>query len=71
MFLGHFAAGIFIYARGRRPGRGFWILMAVLAVVYLANFFGPPPPSVTAIAVPMIVLVPVLWWWGNKVAAVA
>ncbi len=69
--LGLFAAGVWLYARGRRMSRGFWVLVAVLVVVYFANVFGPPPPGVTAIAVPMVVVVPLLWWWGNKVAAVA
>ena len=65
--LGLFAAGLFIYGRGRRLGGGFWTLIVALLVVYGANVFGPPPPSVPAIAGSMIVVVPLLWWWGNKV----
>ncbi len=50
-----FAVGLFLYARcttGRdRVGRyGLWALALFLAVVYLANLFGPPPPSTAAIA---------------------
>ena len=45
-----FAAGIWLYARGRRPRPGFWVLMAVLYALYLAAAFGPPPPNVHALA---------------------
>ncbi|MBZ5560854.1 MAG: metal-dependent hydrolase [Acidobacteriia bacterium] len=50
-----FVAGIALYLRATKArdgiGRyGFWALIAVLALVYLANLFGPPPPSVRAIA---------------------
>jgi hypothetical protein len=67
--LGLFALGLFVYARGRRLGIGFWSLVGVLVVVYAANVAGPPPPSVTAIALSMIAFVPLLWWWGNRVGA--
>ena len=66
--LGLFAAGLLLYARGRRLGRGYWALAGVLAVIYLANVFGPPPPSVTAIALSGVVAMPLLWWWGNRVS---
>lgn len=50
-----FAAGVWIYVGATRPrdraGRiGLVALVATLAVVYLANLFGPPPPGVAAIA---------------------
>jgi hypothetical protein len=50
-----FAACVWIYARATRPAdrTGRWALIALvafLAVVYLANLFGPPPPSVAAVA---------------------
>jgi membrane-bound metal-dependent hydrolase YbcI (DUF457 family) len=66
--LGLFAAGIWAYARGRRMGWGFGSLCGTLAVVYLANVFGPPPPSVIAVAISGIVAMPLLWWWGNRVS---
>ena len=64
-----FGAAVLVYARGRRFTRGFWILVGVLVLLYLAAAFGPPPPNVTAIATSGIVLVPVLWWAGNRVGA--
>jgi hypothetical protein len=66
-----FTGAVFLYARTRRPRRGFYALTALLAAIYVANLFGPPPPSVTAIAVSMIVVVPILWWWGNRASASA
>lgn len=62
-----FAAAVAYYARGRAVGKGFWSLVAVLAVIYAANIVGPPPPSVTAVAVSVLILVPVLWFWGNRI----
>jgi membrane-bound metal-dependent hydrolase YbcI (DUF457 family) len=62
-----FAAALAYYARGRELGRGFWTLIALLVVIYVANIVGPPPPSVTAIAVSCLVLIPALWFWGNRV----
>ena len=64
-----FAAAVFVYARGRRMGKGFWWLIAVLVVLYLGNLLGPPPPNVPAIAISCIVLMPILWWWGNRVGS--
>lgn len=50
-----FAACVWLYARMTRPldriGRwSFIALVAFLALVYLANIFGPPPPSIAAVA---------------------
>ena len=50
-----FAACVWIYARSTRAVdcTGRWALVALiafLALVYLANVFGPPPPSVVAVA---------------------
>ena len=50
-----FAACVWIYARSTRAvdRTGRWALVALiafLALVYLANVFGPPPPSVVAVA---------------------
>jgi hypothetical protein len=64
-----FLGAVFLYVRSRRPGKGFWALMALLVVIYAANVLGPPPPSVIAIAASMIALVPLLWWWGNRVSS--
>ncbi len=49
-----FAIGVYLYAtatRARnRTGRvAFWALVAVLAVIYVANVVGPPPPGPRAI----------------------
>jgi hypothetical protein len=51
-----FIIGIFMYlrattAKDRIGSIGFWSLVAVLLVIYVANIFGPPPPSEQAIAV--------------------
>jgi hypothetical protein len=64
-----FALALAYYARRRAPGRGFWILIAILTALYVANLAGPPPPSVTAVAVSALLLAPLLWWWGNRVDA--
>jgi membrane-bound metal-dependent hydrolase YbcI (DUF457 family) len=50
-----FVAGIALYLRTTKPrdriGRyAFWALVVFLALIYIANLFGPPPPSVKAIA---------------------
>jgi len=62
-----FAGAVAFYANGRRMSRGFWILIAFLALIYVSSVAGPPPPSVTAIGLSMVILVPVIWWWGNRV----
>lgn len=50
-----FAACFFLYLRTTRPldGTGKWALAGLigfLAIIYVANLFGPPPPSVAAVA---------------------
>lgn len=50
-----FVLGIWLYLRAtaakNRVGHfAFWGLVAFLAVIYMANLFGPPPPDVQAIA---------------------
>jgi hypothetical protein len=61
-----FAAAIVFYARHRRPRASFWILMAVLFVLYLGAAFGPPPPSVSAIGwtsiAGFLIIMPWAWW---------
>jgi len=61
-----FAVAVWLYVRGRRPGLGFWLLMGLLLVVYVANVFGPPPPNLTSVAGAGIVVTPLLWYWGNR-----
>ena len=50
-----YAAGVCLYlkstvARDRAGSIGLWVLLLFLAVVELANVFGPPPPNVNAVA---------------------
>ena len=45
-----FFAGIFLYvrttsARDKTGFFGFWSLISVLVIIYVANIFGPPPPD--------------------------
>ena len=69
-----YGIGVWIYLRSTRPldgvGRwGFGLLAVFLAVVYLANVFGPPPPSVSAlwIAALMGAAVMTVWaWWADR-----
>jgi hypothetical protein len=69
-----FAIGVWIYARSA-PSRdrigtfAFWGLVVFLALIYLANIFGPPPPSVMAIAIAGIAgaaLFTVWSWWADR-----
>jgi hypothetical protein len=53
---GLFVAGIILYSRStsakdRIGSIGFWSLIAVLALIYVANIMGPPPPGASIIAV--------------------
>lgn len=50
-----FAAGVALYLRVTRAKNriglyAFWSLVGFLALIYVANIFGPPPPDVRAIA---------------------
>jgi hypothetical protein len=50
-----FFAGVLLFVRTAPPAtRGrrisFWLLIAVLMILYLGNAFGPPPPSSAAVA---------------------
>jgi hypothetical protein len=51
-----FVTGLILYLsatekRDRVGVYGFWSLIAVLVVIYLANSFGPPPPNTEIIAI--------------------
>lgn len=53
---GLFGAGVWLYAsatraRDRIGAAAFWVLVAMLAAIYLAAVFGPPPPSVEVLAI--------------------
>jgi hypothetical protein len=69
-----YAVGIWIYLRSTRArdaiGRwAFAALAAFLAVIYVANLFGPPPPSTFAIAVTVLLGAGILtaWaWWADR-----
>jgi hypothetical protein len=68
-----FAAAVVWYARATRAvdrtGRwAWWVLVAFLALTYLANLLGPPPPSATAVAVSALALwLLVAWaWWIDR-----
>jgi hypothetical protein len=50
-----FTIGVWLYIRTTRPrdrvgSVALWTLVAFLAIVMVANVFGPPPPSATAVA---------------------
>ena len=55
-----FAAGLWIYgamtrARDRVGRYGFWALVTVIALSYVASLFSPPPPTVNTLAIGGIV----------------
>jgi len=69
-----FVAGVWVYWSCTRPrdgvGRwGFFGLVALLAVAYVANLLSPPPPSVNALIVTAIIGAAVtiaLTWWSDR-----
>ena len=75
-----FGVGVWLYARSTRArdrigSAGFWLLVAFLAVVYLASVFGPPPPTASAVAWSAEAMWVIVAWgyWVDKhrIAAVA
>jgi hypothetical protein len=63
--LGLFAFGVFSFVRFRRVGWGFWCLVGLLLVIYLANAFSPPPPSWLAVAwAGLLAWVFPIWAWA-------
>jgi hypothetical protein len=68
--IGMFLAGLVLFTRASVArdsiGRfGFWILMAVLFVLYLGALFGPPPPNPTVLAwvsVASWLFIPITYW---------
>ncbi len=67
-----FSVGVALYLKATtamdRIGRfGTWALVGFLAVVYVANVFGPPPPSAFAVAwVAESLWLLVAWaWWAD------
>ena len=69
-----FIAAVWLYARTTRArdavGRwGWWALVVVLAVLYVASAIGPPPSSVPAMVTVGLALqaVTVAWaWWADR-----
>ncbi len=58
------AAGVALYARSRRPGISFWLLIAALLAAYAGAGFGPPPPNVETLAYSALAMwLFVLWAW--------
>ena len=73
-----FVVGLAMYARATRPTdrTGRWALVgfvAFLAVLYVANAYGPPPTSASAIAWGALGgwLVPLFGWWVDRHRAAA
>jgi len=68
-----FLGGAAVYVIATRPKDrlgvwGFWSMIALFAVIYLANVFGPPPPSAEAVAwVGLLAwLFPIWAWWADS-----
>jgi membrane-bound metal-dependent hydrolase YbcI (DUF457 family) len=68
-----FALGIYLYvtvtkARDRIGSIGFWSLIAVLMLIYVANLMGPPPPKEDVVAwMALLALLFPLWaWWADR-----
>lgn len=74
---GMYIAGVVIYAgfttaRDRIGKYAFWVLVATLAVLYVASLLGPPPPSVHALALVSLaglLFIPWAWWADSHRAA--
>jgi hypothetical protein len=47
---------------------GFWILIALMVVIQVANAMSPPPPSVRIVAWSALAawLFPLWAWWADK-----
>ena len=67
-----FAIGVRMYSRFTAPrdrtGRVAWVsLVLFLALIYVANIFGPPPTSMTAVAVSALAIWLLVWWaaWAD------
>lgn len=59
-----FVVALTLYARSRRPGISFWLMIGGLLVAYLGAGFGPPPPDVQTLAFSALaVWLFVLWAW--------
>jgi membrane-bound metal-dependent hydrolase YbcI (DUF457 family) len=69
-YVGAIALYTTITSAQNRAGRvGFWVLVAFLLGIYVANAFGPPPPSATMVAASALalwVLVPIAAWIDNN-----
>ncbi len=70
---GLYAVGVWLYwkatvARDRVGSVGFWALVTLLALVELANVFGPPPPSIGAVTVSAAAMWLLVAWgyWVDK-----
>ena len=68
-----FLIGAAVYARVTRPidriGRwSFGALVALLAVLYVANAYGPPPTNISAVAWGALAgwLLPLFGWWIDR-----
>jgi hypothetical protein len=68
-----FALGVTVYTRVTRAtdrtGRlASWGFVVLLAVLYVANAYGPPPGNVTAIAWGTLAswLIPLFGWWLDR-----
>ena len=68
-----FIAAVAIYVRltrgHDRVGRiGWWALVGLLSLIYIANFVSPPPPDVRSIAMVglLLMLFPLWAWWADR-----
>jgi len=69
-----YVAGIAIYLRATRArdavGRwGLWVLLVLMAAMWLSGAYGPPPPDVRTVAWGGLVvgwLIPLCGWWVDR-----